>query len=295
MIAATIQCMKGLGDNIFARPFIRAEANRRPVWLRTPWPELYEDLPVKFAQCDTKLRTQAKNVRRQPLNRWSSPLTGHTIPIQYGHASLTRGNISQAIERCLPLRNAPYVFDLPDMGKSPVESSKPIAVIRPVTARKEWYNTARNPRPEYIAQIAAHLMATHHVVAVGDLQIGQEWLVGEEPPYHEPFLTGELPVRQLLALIRDADVVVGGVGWIVPASIALKTKCFVVLGGQAQHNAPAVITDPRMDLTKIDFATPREYCKCSNMTHDCRKLIPDLPAQWNRFATRHGFRAICHG
>ena len=104
--------------------------------------------------------------------------------------------------------------------------------------------------------MAAELMATHTVVAVADLEPGQEWVVGELPPAHHHFLFGELAVRELLALVRDADIVVGGVGWIVPAGFALKTKTFVVLGGHGGHNAPEKITDPRLDLSRIGFAIP---------------------------------------
>ena len=58
---------------------------------------------------------------------------------------------------------------------------------------------ARNPRPEYVNQLAAGLMDTH-TVAVADLSPGQEWLVGRMPPSHWEFTKGQLKVRELLAL-----------------------------------------------------------------------------------------------
>jgi hypothetical protein len=287
-----IECQHGLGDNIFARPFIRATAARRPVWLMTPWPELFEDLPVRFAPKPSRLRTQAKNIARQIGSRYSDPPPGaHSVKVQYGHQSLkTFRNIARSIEAILPLNGEPFVMDLPAWERETFVFSstvRPIAVVRPVTARKEWHNIARNPLPEYVNAVAAALMKTHHVIAVADLQDGEEWLIGEMPPHHEAFVRGEMDVKSLLALFRNADVAVGGVGWIVPASIALKTKAFIIGGGQAQHNAPRVITDPRMDLSRIHFVTPEPQCPCAHMTHNCNKTIKGLGLSWTHFCQSH--------
>jgi hypothetical protein len=183
----------------------------------------------------------------------------------------------------LGVRFDPALFDLPDMGSSPIKSDRPIAVIRPVTLRTEWTNPARNPKPEYINALAAELMATHTVVAVASLAEGQEWLVGNLPPAHHYFVHEELPVRQLMALVRDADIVIAGVGWIVPAVLALKTRAFIVLGGNGGHNAPKTITDPRLDLGRIGFAIPERYCRCTHMPHACNKEIEDPIGQFTRW------------
>jgi hypothetical protein len=177
----------------------------------------------------------------------------------------------------------PALFDLPDMGPSPIISDRPIAVVRPVTVRSEWRNEARNPRPEYVNVLAAELMATHTVVAIADLAPGEEWLIGQLPPAHHHFVAGELAVRELLALVRDADIIIGGVGWIVPAGLALKVKTFIVLGGHGGHNAPEKITDPRLDLRHIGFAIPENFCRCTNMLHNCDKRIADPLGQFSRW------------
>ena len=157
-----------------------------------------------------------------------------------------------------------------------------------MTVRTEWRNEARNPRPEYIAAIAAELMDTHTVVAVADLAPGQEWIVGELPPAHHYFLFGELAVRELLALVRDADLVVGGVGWIVPAGLALKVKTFIVLGGHGGHNAPAKITDPRLDLVAAGLCNTRKVLPmlehAAQLRQDDRRpawAVPSLVAQFS--------------
>ena len=277
--------MWGLGDNCYSRPFVRAAAAQYNVWLETPWPELYADLDIEFVRGSRKLRTQQKNIARQSADLWSSSLPSRQI--QIGYPSLEWLGIIAALEQRwerLHIRFDPVLFDLPDMGPSPIISERPIAVIRPVTIRSEWRNEARNPRPEYIAAIAAELMPTHTVVAVADLAPDQEWAIGNLPPAHHYFLAGELAVRELLALVRDADIVVGGVGWIVPAGLALKVKPFVVLGGHGGHNAPAKITDPRLDLSRIGFALPDRFCKCTNMLHNCDKRIADPVGQFLRWS-----------
>jgi len=283
----------GLGDNIFQRPFVRAAAASSTVYMDTPWPELYADLPIKFIRNpkrEGRLRTQTKNVKRQPEWFWEPrPKVAQEISLSYGHAILQGRSIVRAIERNLPLKGAPFRFDLPELGGHRFEhSTRPIAIVRPVTLRREWFNEARNPRPEYLKRIADRLMDTHHVVSIADLRIAEEWLVDPVPPAHERLHNGELDVRELLAIVRDADAIIGGVGWIVPASIALKTDCFVILGGMGSHNSPAMITDPRMDLSRLGFATPDRFCACSNMRHRCDKTISNLDAQFEKWLDQLG-------
>lgn len=278
--------MFGLGDCIYARPFVVAASRQFNIYLETPWPELYSDLDIKFVKGNRKLRTQLKNMALQPASRWSVP-PRRAEEIRIFYWALEQQSIVASLELrwliALGIKFDASLFSLPDMGSAPLQSDRPFAVVRPVTVRSEWKNEARNPHPEYIAAIAEELMDTHTVIAVADLEDGAEWLVGELPPAHHYFVHGELKVRELLALVRDADVVVGGVGWIVPAGLALKVHTFVVLGGQGGHNAPEKITDPRLDLSRIDFAKPERYCKCSNMLHICDKTIADPLSQFRRW------------
>jgi ADP-heptose:LPS heptosyltransferase len=276
----------GLGDNVYSRPFVRAAAEQYELWLDTPWPELYEDLDIRFVRGSRGLRTQTNNIALQSEDRWSLPPRAIREMVLH-YANLAASSIIRSLEQRwgakLSVRFDPALFDLPDMGPAPIVSERPIAVVRPVTLRTEWHNPARNPKPEYINALAAELMATHTVVAVGDLAPGHEWLVGNLPPAHHYFVHGELPVRELLALVRDADIVIAGVGWIVPAALALKTRAFIVLGGNGGHNAPEKLTDPRLDLSRIGFAVPERYCRCTHMPHACDKTIADPLGQFVRW------------
>ena len=276
----------GLGDNVYSRPFVRAAATKYEVWLDTPWPELYEDIDIRFVRGARGLRTQTKNVVLQSEDRWSRPPPAiREMHIHY--ANLAASSIIRSLEQRWKMKLGvgfnPALFDLPDMGPSPVVSDRPIAVIRPPTLRTEWCNPARNPKPEYIVALAAELMATHTVVAVADLEPDREWLVGTLPPAHHHFVFGELKVRELLALVRDADIAIGGVGWLVPAGLALKTNTWIVLGGNGGHNAPEKITDPRLDLSRIGFAMPERFCRCTHMPHACDKTIADPLGQFARW------------
>jgi hypothetical protein len=193
-----------------------------------------------------------------------------------------------AMERKLPMRRwRKPVWNLPDMGPCPIDTGgAPLAVVRPVVRRSEWDNQARNPLPEYVNFIAGDLKRRgFSVVVIADLKVGEEWIEGGVvPPHNRAWLRGDFTIQQLLATVRDAAVVVGGVGWIVPASIALGNRAFVVLGGNGGMNAPDKIIDRRMDSSRIGFATPQEYCRCLDMRHGCEKSIPDLESQWFHWA-----------
>ena len=286
--AVVVQGMKGLGDNIYERAFVKALARNsgHSVYVETPWPELFDDLPVRFLYAGTNLRTQAANLAKQGADRWSTRPArfARAIRVSYGASCLRNGSIVQAMEACF--RVAPEGWDLPAFP--PFVRDRPVALVRPVTERTEWHNSARNPLPEYVAQVAADLMRDYHVVSVADVAGGAEWLVGDPPPAHERFHAGELPVRELLGLVASAAVVVGGVGWIVPAAIAARTPAFVVHGGHGGHNARERITDARMDLSHVAFAEPDHFCRCDQMRHPCAKTNSHLAQQWAAFRRERG-------
>lgn len=276
-----IRGMHGLGDNIMQRPFIRAAAQKRTVFLETPWPELYADLPnVKPVRANSRLRTQAKNesITQAKFHR---PY-GRRIRMHYGPSDLARTNIWRALARHLPIGDQQFILDLPPLPAHGIDTGgKPLAVVRPVTARQEWLNTARNPLPEYVNSIAATLSLTHFVVAIADLQDDEEWLVGEMPFCDLALIRGELTTLQALSLVSSADVVVGGVGWILPAALAARRPAFIVLGGMGAHNAPERLLDPEwVPGDRIGFARPDAYCLCDQKDHQCDKRITGIDGQF---------------
>jgi len=283
--------MLGLGDNLYQRPFVRALARGHAVYLRTPWPQFYADIDhVTVARSRTVLRTQAKNERafldlyaqgdRAMLEiarqgRTAVRRIGYTRALASGHSMLD--GLAETFE-CRPFGP----LDLPPLPPSPVASGKPVCVVRPVTVRREWRNTARNPKPEYVRDVAAWLRAEGmHVVSVADLASGEEEAAAPLPDADETFHRGELDPLQLLALIASAAAVVGGVGWIVPAAIAAHVPLFVVLGGQGAHNAADRLTDASMRLDLVGWGVPDEFCRCASPHHGCRKTNTLLREQFD--------------
>jgi hypothetical protein len=279
--------MHGLGDNIFQRPFVHALSLHNQVYLETSWPELYGDLPnVRFVRRNVALRTQTKNVNRSDARWLAPPSRAAKLKISYTKY-LEKFSIIHGMQCSFGCELNPALFDLPRLPPAPFSCARPIAFVRPVTIRREWRNEARNPKPQYIAQIAGVLRETHHVVCVADVDGVDEVFEGQLPPADTNFVHGELSAMQALALMAISDVVIGGVGWIVPASIALKKSAFVVLGGHGGHNAPERITDPRLDLSRLGFAMPQRFCLCTNMRHtDCEKTIADLMEQFSAFIAK---------
>lgn len=267
--------MRGLGDNVYQRAFL--SQFHEDVYLETPWPELYVDMPhVKPVKPYTTLRTQLKNMNR--FDGW------HAVPIyrQSQRIEYRREPIFDGMRRTFCVQ--PGALTLPDFGPSPIRGR--YAVIRPVTVRSEWRADARNPLPEYVNEAASILRENGiTLVSVADLEDGKEWLVGDAPQADIKFHHGELDVRQLLALIQHAHCVVGGIGWIVPASIAASVPAWIICGGQGGYNSPARITDPTMNINKISFAVPDRFCQCTEKVHDCDKRISghrDSFAEWLR-------------
>lgn len=263
-----IKGLYGFGDNIYQRAFVRHLSG---AYLQTPFPELYADLDIKCVRPYTTLRTQAKNIANSKYN-WLNAPNGHGIvQVGYGDKELRHGSIVDAMRKTF--KTEP-VFDLPSCGESPVNTDKPIAVIRPVTLRREWLNSARSPLPEYINQATDELRSRgFHVVSIADVDGRNEWLIGDMPSADEYYHKGELSFMQCLALVKEAAIVIGGVGWIVPACISAKTAGYFILGGNGAHNAPEKVTDPCMDLSRIGWAKPDNFCMCNTKQHNCNKTI----------------------
>lgn len=270
-----INGMFGLGDNLFERPFIKALP--KPVYLQTPWPSLFSDIEgVHFIRPQTTLRTQAKNIARH-TNWVMPPGRQPTRQIRYGAEGIIPG-----MTACFGV--APAEFDLPPLPTSP-ETGKYV-VVRPVTVRQEWRADTRNPDPRLVFQ-AAHEAASrgYKVISVADLQDGAEWPVEPLPYADVRYHKGELPVEQLLALVKGAAAVIGGIGWLVPAALCAKVPAWIVCGGQGGYNAPELITPKGQ--TNITFAVPDNFCRCRLKQHTCNKEIKNYDAKLASWADRY--------
>lgn len=277
--------MNGLGDSIFQRPFIqRLIRDGHKVWVSTTWPELFSDLDVGLVKRQTNLRTQLKNQLKSDHDVWTSwPSDAIVSKIQYGHSDLANGSIFGAMRKCFGVE--PLKMTLPSFH-GPIR--KPYIVVRPVTARKEWMNPARNPHPEYIERAVRKIREFGiKVVGVADLQDEEEWLVGNDFEVDIKLYRGELGVTSLLGLVENAEACIGGVGWLLPAAIAYKTPMLCILGGNGGHNHPSKVTDSTMDLSNLQWVFPDRFCGCSSMRHICDKTISHFDWSLDLFLKNH--------
>lgn len=276
----------GLGDQVYQRPLVRhLVATRGPLWLSTPYPELWEDMPDVYPVLfrAMKLRCQSKNMERTPAEVWRQVPDARAERIEIGYAHLfPRRGIVTEMEDSARTRIKDFQFDLPDFGPTSAVRGR-YAVIRPASVRTEWTNHARNPDPAYLAE-AAQLLRQQglQVICVGDIDGTEEVLVGEMPDADAYFVRGELTTRELFAMVNHAAVVVGGIGWILPTAMAYRTPAVIICGGLGQHNDPSLLTDPRMGERPIRFLLPSPYCRCGNLRHACVKVIPDFAEQFER-------------
>ena len=274
-----IKSMFGLGDCIFIRAFIKSWCKQQEVLLETPWPELYQDLQnIKFIKPNTRLRTQKKNADRVDASVWAGKYYGQALQATYGDKGIMRGLQNS-------LRIEPSEFDLPSF-ESPIKGK--YAVIRPATVRKEWIAASRNPKPEYLAECAQILLDRgFKVISVADLQDGEEWALEPLPKATETYHKGEFSIKELLGLIQHAEIVVGGVGWLTPASIAYKVPSWVILGGFGAYNAHENLFDAgRMDLSKLGYAMPDDFCRCRDGKHNCKKDITNHAKKFTEWLGR---------
>jgi len=273
--------MLGLGDTVYERPFVRRLARDYDVFLRTAWPELFED--VRNVACvfyPTKLRTQAKNMLRNRARfRPQFPVT-RTIRVVYGISNPYQGIIPD-YETVFGVPFEAELFDLPpSVAPVPVTADRPLAVVRPVTVRNEWANPARNCLPAYIHEAVAILRERFHVVSVADVIEGGEWFDGAPPQADSMFHRGELVLSALLALVRHAAVIVGPVGWIAPTAVAAKRPLVLIAGGQGAWNGPELLYTPAMDTSRVRWIMPDNYCRCAPAWHECDKTITDFAGQF---------------
>lgn len=271
-----IRGMQGLGDSIYQRAFLR---NLPGSYIETSWPELYADLAVKPVRPTTRLRTQRKNIASTSAVWHQPPAIVRRITVGYNARDLSSGSIPAAMQRQLGVE--PGAFDLPAFA-SPISTDRPFAIVRPVTERREWLNAARGPKPEYVVAAAAELQRRgYFVVSVADLAKGQEWIVGDPPQADLVLHGGEWSVTDLLGAVQAAAVVVGGVGWVVPACIAAGTPLYVIHGGHGGHNHRSKITAPWMDVSMVGWAEPMGMCMCTGMRHRCKKEIDGFDASFS--------------
>ncbi len=290
-----IDSMHGIGDHIYQRPFIQElslSGKYDQVYIASSVPQLYKDFSdrIKFISPRVEWRTQAKNLKNVTGIKFETVIPDFddtkkfkTIDPHYGPEMLVRYSIVNYLEKTFEQKfTAP--MSLPAKLKSCKINRKKIAVVRPATVRAEWPVTTRNPDPSYIRWCSTILRnAGYYVISIADLEDGKEWALEPFPEADLRIHSGELGIEGTLDLIRKADIVVGGSGWIVPACIAAKTPLFLIFGGRGSFDSPWTLFDIRMDMSNIGWSIPDNFCRCAKNSHPCKKHISNLDSDFYKF------------
>lgn len=303
MSRVLVKCMQGIGDQLYARPFIKQLAKQHDVFVSSVIPDLFKDISgLKFIDPgNPNYRTQKKAFDSSSTKFVELPEVDRVIDCHYGRLELKKHGIVSHLEHTFGFQPSSKIkFDLPlwidqeaavdkaleDFGIKK-EELKNLAIVRPVTVRKEWICTSRAPNPNYINWCARMLKdAGYFVVSIADCAEDEEWIDGDSPPADLFLHKGELGVLGTLTLIKRAKVVVGGSGFIIPASVSAHTNLFIIFGGRGEYDNPHKVFDLRMDMKKIGWAVPDNFCRCNKMEHDCDKTIKNLDDRFFEFMGR---------
>lgn len=274
-----IKTWEGWGDSLYQRPVVRAFVDLHgTTLLETPIPQLFQDLPnISFVQPDTTLRTQRENLNSLKDFSWHPapsypPKAFHYLSTDY----VTSKNVFQAFEKSAGVTITEKTLSIPlkdewlSKAEKLAKSFGSFAIIRPSTARQEWLNLSRNPAPGLLSTCATFTQ-DKGLATVGIASLGKsEKLTEVEDDYDFTLLHGEVDMFTLLALGTFAEVVVGGVGHVVPFSLFTGAKTFVVAGGYLDTD---FLIDDRFDRSMIHFCKPKPFCNCHLHNHDCEKRI----------------------
>jgi hypothetical protein len=267
-----LEGMQGLGDNIYQYPIVKELARENRVFLRTPWPQVYEGLDIKFVKPPDKLRTQSKNANGPGFRFYTDklpPILNH-LSLNYSKFHNSGIPIPHSLLMSIGMDAGYFRYFLQIRKKS---AAGGYVVIRPSTVRTEWRSASRCARSEYIQMALDYCKYKGlRTVVIADVNPPHETYYEERPKgatvYYEK---GELNVVELMDMVHNARMVIGGVGFIVPMCIALGTPGIIIHGGAGGWNAPELIDCPGHG--RLTHVLPKKYCYCRDHNHVCNKEI----------------------
>lgn len=268
--------MHGMGDCLHQRAVVREYMRRGPVYLRTPWPQLYHDMRganLKLLAPSTQLRTQAKNVSRSQFDQVALPPNAAMVQVEYPPADVCqhRGVLAAMAARCGVPGVSDFALPVPDSWQHGLDlpDDRPVMVVRPLVERREWAGAAaRNPDPVAYRAVCEALRERlgAFVVSVADLEDGREWLVGDAPRADLTLHAGELDIEALAALWKRADLVYTAPGFGLVLAQAVGAPVVSLFGGY--ERAYSFRDDAR--TCKIE---PDDPCDCFTHSHGCGKRM----------------------
>lgn len=283
--------MHGLGDNLHQRAVVRQLARRRDVWLETPWPCVYHDMPeVRLVGRGSKLRTQARNAAREAARYTVEPVPADAeyMVMSYAPADVRRlGSVLAAMcQTCgVDFAAADFRMDVPtawlakaDEVLKQFETSKPLMVYRPMVERREWGgNAPRNPDRYAYRDLFNAIRDRYFVISLADLVPGIEWSVNERVAADVQFHGGELDIETIAGLFKRAALVFTPPGFPIILAQSVGTPVIAAFGGYetSQSFSAGARYSPYLGL---DVLRP---CQCFAHHHACDKSM-DVSAATKR-------------
>lgn len=279
----------GLGDCIHQRAIVRQLLSAgNDVWIETPWPSVYHDLPVHAVPKRSTLRTQAKNLEREAdrFSRKPVPVDARTIQLRYSGDGVRRAGSVLAAMSCPGFDPAVADFRLPvpeewwesawrHLTEAGWNAADQVMLFRPLVERSENpFSSLRNPDHRAYIELFKSIRDQYFVVSVADLEPGKEWIVGERVCADAKFHHGELSFEALAGLAYASDLVFCAPGFATVLAQAVDTPCVTVFGGFERGTSFSAGRSPYLAIE------PFHPCDCfavGGCGRVCTKAI-DLPA-----------------
>lgn len=276
--------MVGIGDSLHQRAVVSELAKTREIWLRTPWPQLYHDMP------EIRLLPHAFHDRAIDRNSAaaasfystdSAPTHAVKTSITYADGGVARhGSVVAAMGAAAGAEPGTFEFPVPDAWKRAARIARAprgrkLLVYRPLTERVAGASRTRNPDPAAYKAIFDQLRSRYFVVSVADLAPGDEWQVSLPVEPDIELHAGELALEGLVGLFAIADLVYCAPGMATVLAQAVQTPAITVFGGFETRESFAGTGSPWLPIE------PRRPCGCWREDHACDKEI-DVPAAVER-------------
>lgn len=275
-----INGMHGLGDNLHQRSIVKQLMTQYDVWLETPWPCLYHDLDINLISKGSKLRTQAKNAKRE-ADRFITgyaPALSRKLQVAYAPDLVRKhGSVLAAMSAQCGTKPEDFSLPIPNEWATRADKlirewkpSKPIMIYRPLVERTEWSGCKnRNPDSRSYARLYRSIRDKYFVVSIADIEDGKEWITSEDVDVDRTYHSGELDVELLSALFKRSSLVYTSPGFAVILAQSVGTPVTCVFGGyeNSRSFSAGAAFAPYLGIDTI------KPCECFSHTHRCVKTI----------------------
>jgi len=299
----------GFGDCIYQFPFVKKASERfEEVYLMTAFPFLYESLKnVKYVRPQTGLLTCLESMKQYREDFWVPAPMDPVDPTQYRldntpftflyHDGMKDGKSMMeswnetipiyegtSIDFSIPIPRDHYDVALRIYNRIAFGTNKKICLLHQPGTRKEWVNYARLPKTEYFQFLIDEFKDEYYFVSVGNKNV--EDYIGKLHTIDLRFDYGELNLMTIMALASLSDMVISYISFLIACGVASGTKTFCLFGGYIR---PEMWIDYKyMDMDKIGYVAPIDFCNCHDRLHECNKEIEleRLYSEFRDFAHR---------